>query len=136
MADFTTTTSRQQRIPVWAVAGIALVVTMITTRPLQTRAFLVPRHHETRPAMAQATASSAPAFVSSPNTATTRGNNGIGGGSGASTNTALLMTEEPQAAQPTTFREAEVLGLKLMQEGNYEDALKGEGAFGASDTPI
>jgi len=25
----------------------------------------------------------------------------------------------------TTFREAEVLGLRLMQEGNYEEALKG-----------
>jgi hypothetical protein len=26
---------------------------------------------------------------------------------------------------PTTFREAEILGLKLMQEGNYQDALNG-----------
>jgi hypothetical protein len=26
----------------------------------------------------------------------------------------------------TTFREAEVLGLRLMQEGNYQEALNGE----------
>ena len=108
----------RQRIPVWAVAGIALVVTMITTRPLQTRAFLVPQHHE-RPGMAQA--SSAPAFVSTPSPRAGGGDSG----SGASTTSALLMTEEPEMAQPTTFREAEVLGLKRMQEGNYEDALKG-----------
>lgn len=35
----------------------------------------------------------------------------------------LLMTEEDQAPAPTSFREAEVLGLKLMQEGNFEEAL-------------
>jgi hypothetical protein len=35
--------------------------------------------------------------------------------------TALLMTE----SDPQTFREAEVLGLKLMQDGNYKDALDG-----------
>lgn len=29
------------------------------------------------------------------------------------------------APEPTTFREAEVLGLKLMQEGDYDLALKG-----------
>mmetsp|Transcript_5086 Transcript_5086/g.10761 ORF Transcript_5086/g.10761 Transcript_5086/m.10761 type:complete len:209 (-) Transcript_5086:215-841(-) len=39
---------------------------------------------------------------------------------GAST---LLMTEEANVPAPTSFREAEVLGLKLMQEGNFEDAL-------------
>lgn len=33
----------------------------------------------------------------------------------------LTMSSE----NPTTFREAEVLGLKLMQEEKYEDALKG-----------
>lgn len=33
----------------------------------------------------------------------------------------LLMTE--QSRVPATFREAEVLGLKLMQEGNFEEAL-------------
>jgi hypothetical protein len=27
---------------------------------------------------------------------------------------------------PTTFREAEVLGLRYMQDGRYEEALKGE----------
>lgn len=37
--------------------------------------------------------------------------------------TALLMTEESRSPPPTTFREAEILGLKLMQEGNYEEAL-------------
>lgn len=109
----------RRRIPVWAVAGIALVAVMITTRPLQIRAFLVP-HHQDRPGMAQAS-SSAPAFVSTSSAsssvcAPSRTSNG---------NTALLMTEEPEVSQPTTFREAEVLGLKLMQEGNYEDALKG-----------
>ena len=29
------------------------------------------------------------------------------------------------APNPTTFREAEVLGLRLMQEGNFEEALVG-----------
>jgi hypothetical protein len=32
---------------------------------------------------------------------------------------------EPAQAQPQNFREAEVLGLRFMQEGLYEDALKG-----------
>lgn len=29
-------------------------------------------------------------------------------------------------AKPTNFREAEVLGLRYMQDGRYEEALKGE----------
>ena len=37
--------------------------------------------------------------------------------------TGLKMTES--GAAPTTFREAEVLGLRLMQEGNYQEALDG-----------
>ncbi len=32
----------------------------------------------------------------------------------------------PATPTPQTFREAEVLGLRLMQEGQYEEALKGE----------
>lgn len=40
--------------------------------------------------------------------------------------TPLLMTEEANAQAPASFREAEVLGLKLMQEGNYELALDGK----------
>lgn len=36
---------------------------------------------------------------------------------------ALQMSDSP--AEPTTFREAEVLGLRLMQEGDYEGALNG-----------
>jgi len=44
------------------------------------------------------------------------------GGAGASTT--LTMTTEGSAS-PSTFREAEVLGLKLMQEQKYEEALKG-----------
>eukprot|EP00543_Licmophora_paradoxa_P004372 CAMPEP_0202441800 /NCGR_PEP_ID=MMETSP1360-20130828/1312_1 /ASSEMBLY_ACC=CAM_ASM_000848 /TAXON_ID=515479 /ORGANISM="Licmophora paradoxa, Strain CCMP2313" /LENGTH=153 /DNA_ID=CAMNT_0049056951 /DNA_START=303 /DNA_END=764 /DNA_ORIENTATION=- len=34
------------------------------------------------------------------------------------------MTDIEANTNPTTFREAEVLGLRLMQEQNYEDALK------------
>jgi len=41
----------------------------------------------------------------------------------ANSATALLMTEEETVA-PNNFREAEVLGLKLMQDGNYEKALE------------
>jgi hypothetical protein len=37
----------------------------------------------------------------------------------------LTMTGDGEDATPSTFREAEVLGLKLMQQGKYEDALKG-----------
>eukprot|EP00527_Entomoneis_sp_CCMP2396_P008699 CAMPEP_0198137658 /NCGR_PEP_ID=MMETSP1443-20131203/1133_1 /TAXON_ID=186043 /ORGANISM="Entomoneis sp., Strain CCMP2396" /LENGTH=189 /DNA_ID=CAMNT_0043799165 /DNA_START=189 /DNA_END=758 /DNA_ORIENTATION=+ len=36
---------------------------------------------------------------------------------------ALLMTEQNNMPAPASFREAEVLGLKLMQEGNFEDAV-------------
>ena len=36
-----------------------------------------------------------------------------------------MSASESDAAAPTTFREAEVLGLKLMQEGDYDLALKG-----------
>ena len=36
-----------------------------------------------------------------------------------------LAMSAPQEPAPTTFREAEVLGLKLMQEGDYDLALKG-----------
>jgi hypothetical protein len=39
--------------------------------------------------------------------------------------TALQMTIEQDAPVPTSFREAEVLGLRLMQEGNFQDALVG-----------
>jgi hypothetical protein len=38
----------------------------------------------------------------------------------------LQMTASEQDSKPTTFREAEVLGLRLMQEGKFEAALKGE----------
>ena len=37
----------------------------------------------------------------------------------------LRMTESSETPSPTTFREAEVLGLRLMQEGNYQEALDG-----------
>lgn len=37
--------------------------------------------------------------------------------------TTLWMSDSPPP--PTTFREAEVLGLRLMQEGDYEGALDG-----------
>ena len=37
----------------------------------------------------------------------------------------LTMTTEGNTS-PSTFREAEVLGLKLMQEQKYDEALKGE----------
>jgi hypothetical protein len=38
--------------------------------------------------------------------------------------TSLQMGED--STKMTTFREAEVLGLRLMQEGQFEDALKGK----------
>ena len=39
---------------------------------------------------------------------------------------------------PTTFREAEVLGLRLMQEGRFEEALVGTWmeVLCASDLPV
>jgi hypothetical protein len=40
----------------------------------------------------------------------------------APSSSSLLMTGQEA---PTTFREAEILGLRLMQEENYEEALKG-----------
>lgn len=38
--------------------------------------------------------------------------------------TSIQMTYE-ETPDPTTFREAEILGLRLMQEGNFEEALVG-----------
>jgi hypothetical protein len=38
--------------------------------------------------------------------------------------TALHMASE-EASTPISFREAEILGLRLMQEGSYQDALVG-----------
>jgi hypothetical protein len=35
----------------------------------------------------------------------------------------MMLTED--TSDPTTFREAEVLGLRLMQEGNFQEALVG-----------
>ena len=37
--------------------------------------------------------------------------------------TTLYMSDSP--SDPVTFREAEVLGLRLMQEGDYQGALDG-----------
>jgi hypothetical protein len=42
-----------------------------------------------------------------------------------SASTFIQMTYD-EAPDPTTFREAEVLGLRLMQEGSFEDALVGK----------
>jgi len=41
----------------------------------------------------------------------------------ATTTTMRMLTEE--TPDPSTFREAEVLGLRLMQEGNFQEALVG-----------
>ena len=38
--------------------------------------------------------------------------------------TSMMMTNE-DIPDPSTFREAEVLGLRLMQEGSFDDALVG-----------
>jgi hypothetical protein len=46
----------------------------------------------------------------------------------AATWTTLTMTGTEEAS-PSTFREAEVLGLKLMQEQKYEEALKGASLY-------
>jgi len=40
------------------------------------------------------------------------------------TSTTMMMSAE-DAPDPTSFREAEVLGLRLMQEGNFDEALVG-----------
>ena len=37
-----------------------------------------------------------------------------------------LSSAAVQTTKPTTFREAEVLGLRFMQDGQYEEALKGK----------
>jgi hypothetical protein len=34
------------------------------------------------------------------------------------------MTSEGEQIKPASFRDAEVLGLRFMQEGQFEDALK------------
>lgn len=41
------------------------------------------------------------------------------------TESTLRMAESSETPSPSTFREAEVLGLRLMQEGNYQEALDG-----------
>jgi hypothetical protein len=38
----------------------------------------------------------------------------------------MTASEEDVSIKPTTFREAEVLGLRLMQEGQFDAALKGK----------
>ena len=38
----------------------------------------------------------------------------------------MTASETDSKQSPTTFREAEVLGLRLMQEGLYKEALKGK----------
>ena len=43
----------------------------------------------------------------------------------AETTVTTMMMSTEDAPVPTTFREAEVLGLRLMQEGNFEEALIG-----------
>jgi hypothetical protein len=60
------------------------------------------------------------AFMAPTTTGTIIGNNPVR----AATLTTLTMTGT-EGASPSTFREAEVLGLKLMQERKYEEALKG-----------
>eukprot|EP00428_Durinskia_dybowskii_P007582 CAMPEP_0170301634 /NCGR_PEP_ID=MMETSP0116_2-20130129/51082_1 /TAXON_ID=400756 /ORGANISM="Durinskia baltica, Strain CSIRO CS-38" /LENGTH=186 /DNA_ID=CAMNT_0010553467 /DNA_START=229 /DNA_END=786 /DNA_ORIENTATION=- len=42
--------------------------------------------------------------------------------SAETTSTSMMMSAE-DTQDPTTFREAEVLGLRLMQEGNFKEAL-------------
>ena len=39
--------------------------------------------------------------------------------------TVMQMTTEEDAPNPTSFREAEILGLRLMQEGKFQEALVG-----------
>lgn len=62
-------------------------------------------------------ATSASAFTASPR--------GWGESTNAAPTTKLDMTA-PEPSKPTTFREAEVLGLRLMQEGSFEEALDGK----------
>ena len=42
---------------------------------------------------------------------------------------------DEESAAPQTFREAEVLGLRQMQEGNYEGALKSESIMDSQVLP-
>lgn len=59
-------------------------------------------------------------------------NNNIGGTSNnnkptpTTTPTPLTMSGTGEDVSPITFREAEVLGLKFMQQRKFEEALKGE----------
>lgn len=62
--------------------------------------------------------SSANAFTASPR--------GWGESTNAAAPTTKLGMTAPEPSKPTTFREAEVLGLRLMQEGSFEDALDGK----------
>ena len=48
--------------------------------------------------------------------------------SAETTSTSMMMSVE-DTQDPTTFREAEVLGLRLMQEGNFKEALVGRCQF-------
>ena len=43
----------------------------------------------------------------------------------ATSATFLEMVNPDEQPDPTTFREAEILGLRLMQEGNFAEALVG-----------
>jgi hypothetical protein len=47
----------------------------------------------------------------------------------AFTASTTMMTAEDNAPNPQSFREAEVLGLRLMQEGNFEEALVGTSVY-------
>lgn len=49
--------------------------------------------------------------------------------------TTMMMSAE-DAPDPTNFREAEVLGLRLMQEGNFDEALVGTSILACSHSRI
>jgi len=131
--------------------GIALVAMFVTTTLPFTRAFVVQLRRQQSNSRQQpaAVAPNPPAFVPAvAKTGTTGGsdssssshrrnyaNNIIhnsGGRRGSTTRVAASSDgsgdgggEEAAQPTPTTFREAEILGLRLMQEGNYEGALEG-----------
>jgi hypothetical protein len=51
--------------------------------------------------------------------------------SAETTSTTMIMMSAEDAPNPTSFREAEVLGLRLMQEGNFDEALVGTSLVGS-----
>lgn len=83
------------------IVAIAMVMSAMTSSPLSTavvQAYNIPRVSNTPKGLSNRAAASATTFLE------------------------MVNYEQPD---PSTFREAEILGLRLMQEGNFAEALVG-----------